>query len=111
MTIKIPEQILKYIAQRQTEFQTAWNIFQYVFPIMSFETFAMLFCDKFGIYGTLAILIYIALPIAGFVGVIISGQILIRSNYQYIFMKNSADLNNDWKEAVEILRELKRRKG
>jgi hypothetical protein len=110
MTIKIPEWILKYIAKRQTEFQTAWNIFQYIFPIMSFETFAMLFCDKFGIYGISAILIYIALPIAGFIGVIISGQILIRSNYQYIFMKNSADLNNDWKEVVEILRELKERK-
>jgi hypothetical protein len=111
MTIKIPEWILKYIAQRQTEFQTAWNIFQYIFPIMSFETFAMLFCDKFGIYGIPAILIYIALPIAGFVGVIISGQILIRSNYQYIFMKNSADLNNDWKEVVEILRELREKKS
>jgi hypothetical protein len=109
MTIKIPEPILKYIAQRQTEFQTAWNIFQYIFPIMSFETFAMIFCDKFGIYGTTAILIYIVLPIAGLIGVVISGQILIRSNYQHLFMKNSADLNSDWKEAVEILRELKKR--
>jgi hypothetical protein len=111
MTIKIPEWILKYIAHRQTEFQTAWNIFQYIFTIMSFETFAMVFCGKFEIYGIPAILIYIALPVAGFIGVIISGQILIRSNYQYIFMKNSADLNNDWKEAIEILRELRERKS
>ncbi len=110
MTIAIPESILKYIAKRQTEFQTAWNIFQYIFPIMSFETFAMIFCDKFEIYGITAILIYIVLPIVGFIGVVISGQILIKSNYQYIFMKNTADLNNDWKEVVEILRELKERK-
>jgi len=110
MTIKIPEPILKYVAQRQTEFQTAWNIFQYIFPIISFETFAMVLCDKFGIYGNLAILIYIVLPIVGFVGVILSGQVLIRSNYQYLFMKNSADLNTDWKEAMMILRELKERK-
>jgi hypothetical protein len=110
MTIKIPESILKYVAQRQTEFQTAWNIFQYVFPIISFETFAMVLCDKFGIYGNLAILIYIVLPIVGFVSVILSGQVLIRSNYQHLFMKNSADLNTDWKEAMVILRELKERK-
>lgn len=109
MTITIPEPILKYIALRQTEFQTAWNIFQYIFPIMSFETFAMVFCDKFTIYGLPAIIIYVVLPVVGFVGVIILGQILIRSNYQYIFMKNTADLNNDWKEAVEILRELKKK--
>ena len=110
MTIKIPEWILKYIAQRQTEFQTAWNIFQYIFTIMSFETFAMVFCGKFGIYGVTAILIYVVLPIVGFTGVIISGQILIKSNYQYIFMKNAADINKDWKEVVDILRELKERK-
>jgi ligand-binding sensor protein len=77
---------------------------------MSFETFAMVFCGKFGIYGMYTILIYIVLPIAGLLGVIISGQILIKSNYQYMFMKNSADLNNDWKEVLEILRELKERK-
>jgi hypothetical protein len=110
MVIKIPESILKYVAQRQTEFQTAWNIFQYIFPIISFETFAMVLCDKFGIYGNLAILIYIVLPIVGFVGVILSGQVLIRSNYQHLFMKNSADLNTDWKEAMVILRELKERR-
>jgi hypothetical protein len=110
MTLKIPESILKYIARRQTEFQTAWNIYQYIFPIVTFETFAMLLCEKFGIYGNSAILIYIVIPVIGFIWVIISGQVLIRSNYQYIFMKNTADLNNDWKEVVEILRELKGRK-
>ncbi|MFA5247906.1 MAG: hypothetical protein WCX79_00540 [Candidatus Paceibacterota bacterium] len=110
MTIKIPLSILKYIADRQTEFQTAWNIYQYVFPIVTFETFAMLACEKFGIYGNAAILIYIIIPIIGFIGVVISGRVLIRSDYQYLFMKNSADLNKDWKEVVTILRELKERK-
>ncbi len=111
MIIQIPESILTYVAQRQTDFQTAWNIFQYVFPIISFETFAMVLCDKFGIYGIPAIIIYILLPIIGLITMIFVGQILIRSNYQYLVMKKSMDINKDWKEILEILRELRERKS
>lgn len=107
MAITIPENVLGYVADRQKEFQTAWNILQYIFTIFAFETFAMILCEKIGLYGPAAWMIYVALPIAGFVGVIIVGQVLIRSNYQYLFMKKSADINNDWKEVVETLRYLK----
>jgi hypothetical protein len=106
MVIKIPEALLTYVAQRQTDFQTAWNIFQYVFPIISFETFAMVLCGKFGIIGIPAIIIYIVLPIIGLVILVLIGQLLIRSDYQYLVMKKSMDINKDWKEILERLRRI-----
>lgn len=107
MVITIPQNILEYIADRQKEFQTAWNILQYIFTIFAFETFAMILCEKIGLHGPVAMVIYVILPATGFIGVILVGQILIRSNYQYLFMKKSADINYDWKEVVETLRYLK----
>ncbi len=106
MVIKIPEYILTYVAQRQTDFQTAWNIFQYIFPIISFETFAMILCGKFGIVGVPAILIYIALPIVGLLVLIVIGQILIRSDYQYLVMSKSMNINKEWTEILERLRRI-----
>ena len=92
---------IRWIADRQVEFQTAWNIDQYVSSILMFESFAMLFCDKFGIYGIWAMLLYLGAPPICFVIVTLQGILMIRSNYQGAYAKAAANINPDWKKALE----------
>jgi hypothetical protein len=103
------EPILTFVSRRHNEFAYAMGIIGQVFYIFTFETFAMIFCDKFGISGFPAVFVYIGLPIVGLVGIIAFGNGLIRSGYQNKYNKYSANINEDWVRLCNDVRELKER--
>jgi hypothetical protein len=100
----------EFYAHRQNEFQTAWNLVGQSFTLITFETFAIVFCEKFGIVGTPAIMIYVVAPIAAVVCVIYLGHTMIRSGYANVFYKAQQNLNKDWenhlKETAIICKKL-----
>jgi hypothetical protein len=101
-----------YYANRQNEFQTGWQLVGQSFTIVTFETFAMVFCDKFGIYGNPALLVYFVAPIAAVVSVVFLGHKMISSGYAHKFQQANMNINQDWKkhlaESCSMLEELQK---
>jgi hypothetical protein len=96
----------EYYADRQNEFQTGWQLVGQSFTLITFETFAMVFCDKFGIVGTPALMIYIVAPVAAVLSVIYLGHKMIRSGYASTYLKANANVNADWKRLVANVEKL-----
>jgi len=94
------DKLTTWIAHRKYEVDSSWGYGAYIFQIFSFETFAMVFCDKFGISGATAGFVYCAVPPLGFVGMIITGQIMIRAKLQEKYSKICADQNPDWLRVI-----------
>ena len=112
---KIPEWLVDFIAVRQVEFTVGYGTTQYIVPLMSFETFAMVLTTKLGIAGFWAWVLYFVIPPGMLIGMTWIGKMLIDSNYQHRFSKHAADVNKEWaetmknsKDAVEILRRMEK---
>lgn len=99
---KIPlGKIAEYVSKRQVEFQTAWSVVGQFSALITFETFALVFCTKFNISGTPALFIYVAAPIIAVITVTYMGNGMIRTGYAHRYQKYGMDVNKDWKETVD----------
>lgn len=96
-----------YIAEKHSYFQIGWGTFGQFFQFFAFESFAILFCEKFGISGYPSLLIYIVAPFAIFLFVILLGETMVITGYQHKYQKKGADFNNEWKEVVQIMKLVK----
>lgn len=94
------DRLTTWIAHRKYEIDASWGYGAYVFQIFSFETFAMVFCEKFGINGTPAIFVYCAIPPLGFIAMILIGQAMIRVKLQEKYSKICNDMNPDWRKFI-----------
>lgn len=102
----------EFYAQRQNEFYLGWQLVGQSFTIITFETFAIVFCDKFGIVGTPALFIYVVAPIAAIIAVIYLGHKMIRSGYANAYLKANANVNSEWTTLIAnvdtLCKELKK---
>ena len=103
------EHLFHWFSLRQYEFQMAFGVFGQLTTILSFETFAMLFCAKFGIVGIPAIFIYIFLPILAVIGMTYTGHRMVRSGYASKFQENAANINPEWIQLVKNVDCIKKR--
>jgi hypothetical protein len=94
------DHLFDYYSKRQYEFQMAWGIVGQAFTIISFETFAMVFADKFGITGYPALLLYFGAPIVALVGITFMGYKMIQSGYATKYQQYAANVNKDWENLV-----------
>jgi hypothetical protein len=114
--MKFPQlsHLFDFISHRQTEFQWGWNIVGLTSSVIGFETFAMVFCGKFGIYGYPSLLIYLGIPVLALIGITFLGHNLIKSGYAHKYQQYNANVNQDWVNSVEDIRwirkELERQK-
>jgi CMP-N,N'-diacetyllegionaminic acid synthase len=92
--------LFDYYSKRHYEFQQAWGIVGQAFTLISFETFAMVFCDKFSITGYPAMVLYIGFPIFAVLGITYMGYKMIQSGYASAFQQNAANVNPQWVELV-----------
>lgn len=99
------QHLFHWLSLRQYEFQMAWGIFGQAFTIVTFETFAMVFTEKFGITGYAALFMYIVVPVAGVIGVTYSGYMMVKTGYAKHFTKNAANVNQDW---IDLLADVKK---
>lgn len=99
------QHMFHWISLRQYEFQMAWGVFGQAFTLLTFETFAMVFCDKFGITGYPALFMYAILPVMGVIGVTYSGHKMVTTGYAKQFQKNAANINQDW---IDLLADVKK---
>jgi len=100
------EELLGFISRRQVEFQRGWMMVGQISALITFETFAMVFCTKFGITGTPAFCIYTILPVVAVLGVIVLGWEMNRSGYSHKYLQYDQNQNKDWKKAIEIIHRL-----
>ena len=101
------ERLQKFISRRHYEFTISWSFIGQGFAILSFETFAMLFCQKFDIYGIPAMAIYLGIPVVGCIICVLLGMWMIRSGYQHQYAKYASDTNGDWVEMKDNIKEIK----
>lgn len=105
--------LFDYVSRRQYEFQLAWGVVGQFSALIAFETFAMVFCDKFGIKGTPSLLLYLVTPIVAVICVIWIGNQMIRTGYAHKYQKYGMDVNKDWQDTVgkvdEILKRLEKK--
>ena len=101
------QHLFRWVSLRQYEFQMAWGVFGQAFTILTFETFAMVFTEKFGITGYAALFMYIVLPIAGIIGVTYSGHKMVTTGYAKEFLKNAANINQDWIDLLEDVKAIR----
>lgn len=102
------EHLFDFYSKRHYEFMTAWGLVGQVSALLSFETFAIVFCDKFGIFGLPAIALYIASPIAAVVAVTYMGHKMIQSGYADKYQQYAANVNRDWKGIVKNISAIKK---
>jgi hypothetical protein len=102
------DQIFSYVSKRQTEFGTAMSVLGQLFYIISFETFAMVFCEKFNITGIVAGMIYIAIPFVGLIIIIAIGHLMIRTGYQKAVAEYGSNINKDWVKLIEDTKEIRK---
>lgn len=98
------DNLFHYLSKRQYEFQMAWGIFGQAFTIVTFETFAMVFTEKFGITGYPALFLYAIVPIVGIIAVTYAGYKMVTTGYAKHFTKNAANVNQDW---IDLLKDVK----
>lgn len=101
------DRIFHYLSKRQYEFQMAWGVFGQAFTIVTFETFAMVFTEKFGITGYPALFLYAVVPIAGIIGVTYVGYKMVTTGYAKQFQKNAANINQDWIDLLEDVKKIR----
>jgi len=106
--MKIPDFIIDWIAWRKYEFDTAWSYGAYVFQFLSFETFAMVFCDKFGIIGLPAIFIYVIMPPIAMIALVCFGRGLINIKVQEKYAQICQNMNPDWKQFMKEKEEARK---
>jgi hypothetical protein len=99
-------QFFDFYARRQYEFTLGWQTVGQFAQLLTFETFAMVFCDKFSISGIPALLIYIGVPIAAVIAMIYLGHLMIRSGYANKLQKFGWDINEEWAETVSSVRKI-----
>lgn len=97
----------KYLSERHCEFGIAWSLIGQGFSLLSFETFAILFCEKFSIYGPLALFIYVGIPVIGLIICIILGHLMLKTGYQDAYARYASDANSDWKRLCKDVKEIK----
>lgn len=95
------EHLFNYYSKRHYEFQMGWGIVGQVSALITFETFAMIACTKFGITGELALFIYAGVPIVAIIGVTYMGHKMIKSGYAHKYQQYGANVNKDWADTVE----------
>ena len=100
------EELLGFISRRQVEFQRGWMVVGQISALITFETFAMVFCTKFGITGDVALGIYTFVPLAAVFGVTFLGWEMIRSGYAHKYLQYDQNQNKDWKKAMEVIQRL-----
>jgi uncharacterized membrane protein YkvI len=66
----------------------------------------MIFCDKAGIHGMYAMLVYVAIPVVFGLVMLRIGMKMIDSDYQHYFNKAAADINKDWRNMIEQNKKL-----
>jgi hypothetical protein len=98
--------LFDYVSHRQYEFTLGWGIVGQLTSVISFETFAMVFCDKFGIYGWPSLGLYVGVPIIGLLAVTYIGHKMIASGYAHKLQQFSWDVNKDWMNAKENIDEI-----
>ena len=97
MTIHLA-QFFDFYSKRHYEFNIGWAVVGQATALLSFETFAMIFCEKFGISGTPSLIIYAGLPIFAIVGVTFMGYKMIQSGYATKLSQYSSNVNTDWQD-------------
>ncbi len=102
------ETLITWFAHRQYEFSMGWSIIGQATQLFTFETFAMMFCDKFGIYGMAAFLFYFAIPVTVVIAVTLLGIKLMRINYAAKYMKYQSDVNPDWEQMCKDTKAIRK---
>jgi hypothetical protein len=93
--------LFDYYAHRQYEFMLGWQLVGQVSALITFETFAMVFCSKFGIVGLPALVIYAGVPVISVVGIIYLGHEMIRTGYAHKYQQYGMNVNKDWENTVK----------
>ena len=90
------DRFFDFYSTRHYEFQQGWGLVGQGFTLISFETFAMVFCEKFGIYGLLSLVIYTVVPISAIIMVTFLGHKMIQSGYSTKLQQYAANVNKEW---------------
>lgn len=98
------DHLFDYYSKRHYEFQLGWGIVGQAFSLLTFETFAMVFCDKFGITGYPALFMYAVLPIVGVIGVTYTGHKMVTTGYANKYQQYGMNVNKDWENTVKSVK-------
>jgi hypothetical protein len=85
----------------------AWGVFGQAFTIITFETFAMVFADKFGITGYPALFLYAVVPVAGIIGVTYTGHKMVTTGYATKYANYGSNVNSDWVELTNNVKAIR----
>jgi hypothetical protein len=102
------QHLFSFLSKRQYEFQMAWGVFGQAFTLLTFETFAMVFCDKFGITGYAALFMYAVVPIAGVIAVTYSGHKMVTTGYATKYANYGSNVNSDWVELINNVKTIQK---
>lgn len=100
------EKLAAFLSRRQVEYQQAWGVVGQVFTLLTFETFAIVFTDKFGITGYPSLLIYVVAPVLAVLFLLYLGNKMIKTEYVHKYQKYGMDQNKDWVRAMETIERL-----
>lgn len=98
------DHLFDYYSKRHYEFQLGWGIVGQVSALITFETFAMVFCAKFNITGTPALFLYAGAPIVSVLLVTFLGHKMIHSGYASKYQQYGWNVNEDWVEMKEHIK-------
>ena len=102
--------LFDYYSKRHYEFQLGWGLVGQISALITFETFGMIFCDKFGIYGYPALAIYAGIPLFAIISVTFLGHKMIKSGYANKYQQYGANVNKDWESMVKNVEWLRQQK-
>jgi hypothetical protein len=103
------ERLFDFISKRQYEFYLGWSVVGQFTALFAFETFAMVFCTKFGIVGYPAMFLYLIAPVLAVIAVVFLGYKMIKTRYAHKYQKYGWDVNEDWvsmKKDIATIKEL-----
>ena len=95
-----------FYSERHYEFQLGWGLVGQLSALITFETFAMVFCDKFGISGTPSLILYAGAPICAVIMVTFLGHKMIQSGYANKYQQYGMNVNTDWKNTVKNVKDI-----
>jgi hypothetical protein len=98
-----------FIARRHYEYKQGWDLVGLSWQLLSFETFAMIFCEKFQIYGIPAMCVYFGSPLVAVLGIMLLGRKMIQVDYANKLAQIGMDVNKDWVDMKECIRDIHRK--
>jgi hypothetical protein len=101
------QHLFDFYSKRHYEFNLGWSVVGQATSLLAFETFAMVFCDKFGIVGYPAMVLYFGAPAVALIGITFMGYKMIQSGYATKYANYGSNVNSDWVELTNNVKAIR----